>query len=65
MRKGDIVTGTKESDERYWITNSRATMRVISVHDNCMFVEIISPRYHGERYEVEIKYFKKLGVTLK
>lgn len=58
---GDIVVGTPESDKMYYITNSKARLRV---------VKIISPEYMGvvlanqepsfnqPYWSVECKYFR-------
>lgn len=66
LKVGDIITGTDESDDEYLKTDSRAIMRVVDIiDDECIIVEIISAYHHGERYEVETKYFRRLGVKLK
>lgn len=58
---GDIITGTKEADMRYFVTNSCGTYEVISESFSSNNVRVISqqdcPNEIGNEYCVNLDYF--------
>lgn len=73
LRTGDIVTGKKDSDLRYYYTNYGAIMRVLEVYTNDTMkvkIEKVSSKAIGAlkqaiiknigaEFTVEQKYFKR------
>ena len=61
FNKGDIITGTKESDKAYNITNSNVIMKVVDFKCDSIVVEIDRGDYYSVKYTVNPKYFKKIN----
>ena len=67
IRKGMYVRGTPQSDDIYYVTNSKCICKVIEVYDHNMVVEVIdSPITHaiGNTYTVDTYYFREIGATM-
>ena len=60
FKKGDIITGTKESDKAYNITNSNVIMKVVDFKCDSIVVKIDKGGYRV-KYTVNPKYFKKIN----
>lgn len=58
---GDIVVGTPESDKMYFITNSKARLRVVNIispeYISVEFADTEIP-FDRSRWSVECKYFR-------
>ena len=69
LKEGDIITGTKESDERYGITNtSMIRGEVIEVRADDIRIKVLEHKeedaeYEGETFFVDPKYFEKVDIA--
>ena len=61
FKKGDIITGTKESDKAYNITNSNVIMKVVDFKRDSIVVKINRGDYYSVKYIVNPRYFKKIN----
>ena len=64
FRVGDIITGSKESNNKYLYTNEYGMYKVVKIENyGYIIIEIIKyPRMAkvGERFRVQAKYFTKV-----
>lgn len=58
---GDIVVGTPESDKMYYITNSKARLRVVKIISSeymCVVLTSDKPSLDQPHWSVKCKYFR-------
>lgn len=58
---GDIVVGTPESNKMYFITNSKARLRVVKIispENMCVVSADEEPSFDQSYWTVECKYFR-------